>query len=70
MGCPDDYTVQAIMRWGYPKPPNPIAEALLDDIGDLENEIERKKRKLDLLAEEIEALEEELRDKQEHFDDI
>ena len=58
------------MRWGYPRPPNPIVEDLLDDIGDLENEIERKKRKLDLLAEEIEALEEELREKQEHFDDI
>ena len=70
MGCPDDYTVQAIMRWGYPEPPDPIAEALLDDIGDLENEIERKKLKLDLLAEEIEALEEELREKQEQYDDI
>lgn len=70
MGCPDDYTVQAIMRWGYPKPPNPIAEALLDDIWDLENEIRWKKLKLDLLAEEIEALEEDLREKQEHFDDI
>ena len=39
MGCPDDYTVQAIMRWGYPSPQDPRIDDLLGDIADLKASI-------------------------------
>ena len=39
MECPDDYTVQAIMRWGYPSPQDPRIDDLLGDIADLKASI-------------------------------
>lgn len=70
MECPDDYTVQAIMRWGYPRPPNPRAEALSEDIRDLEGELKSKWLDFEILADEIDTIEEELREKREQYNNI
>lgn len=64
MGCPDDYTIQAVMRWGYPKPQDPRVDDLRADITDLEAEIARLNDKMDVLREEREGFAEELREKQ------
>lgn len=60
MGCPDDYTIQAIMRWGYPAPQDPRIDDLLRDIDDLKLSIASVDRKIEPLAEKRDSFLEEL----------
>lgn len=63
MGCPDDYTIQAVMRWGYPEPQDPRIDDLRADIAELEAEIARLNDKMDILREERDGFAEELCEK-------
>lgn len=60
MGYPDDYTIQAIMRWGYPAPQDPRIDDLLRDIDDLKLSIASVDRKIEPLVEKRDSFLEEL----------
>ena len=64
MGCPDDYTIQAVMRWGYPKPPDPRIDELLRDIDDLRMSIASLDRKIEPLVEERNCFLEDIQKKE------
>ena len=70
MGCPDDYTIQAIMRWGYPEPQDPRIDDLLGDIDDLRLSITSINRKIDPLLEESDSFLEELQGKEDELEKL
>lgn len=70
MECPDDYAVQAIMRWGYPSPQDPRIDDLLGDIDDLRLSITSINRKIDPLLEERDSFLEELQGKVDELEKL
>ena len=64
MGCPDDYTIQAIMRWGYPAPQDPRIDDLLRDIDDLKLSIASVDRKIEPLVEKRNCFLEDMQKKE------